>query len=75
MSRVRASQDPFTFGRVAELVDALDLGSSGIAVGVRVPSRPSSQNKYAEVAQRLEHRLAKARVEGPNPFFRFFLFV
>ena len=26
------------FARVAELVDALDLGSSGIAVGVRVPS-------------------------------------
>ena len=35
---------------VAELVDALELGSSVFDVGVRVPS-PASLNIYAEVVQ------------------------
>ena len=39
----------YLYARVAELADALDLGSSVLDVGVRVPSRALI---FADVAQR-----------------------
>ncbi len=51
---------------MAELADALDLGSSAIGVGVRVPSSAPASESGSVV----EHRLAKARVASSNLVFR-----
>ena len=53
--------------RVAELADALDLGSSVIDVGVQVPPRASC---FCGRGSAVEHRLAKARVAGSIPVVR-----
>ena len=50
---------------MAELADALDLGSSVFDVGVRVPS-PALRGSSSVV----EHHLAKVGVAGSNPVFR-----
>ena len=69
---------------VAELADALDLGSSTKCVGVQVPSpAPIMYRKYmrilcsiynicffAGVAQMVERHLAKVDVAGSSPVFR-----
>jgi hypothetical protein len=47
---------------VAELADALDLGSSAFGVGVRLPS-PAP---HADVAQLVEHNLAKVGVASSS---------
>ncbi len=47
---------------VAELADALDLGSSAYGVGVRLPS-PAP---HADVAQLVEHNLAKVGVASSS---------
>ncbi len=59
------------YARVAELADALDLGSSVYDVGVRVPSRASFNCGRGSA---VEHRLAKARVAGSIPVVRFYIF-
>ena len=53
------------YAGVAELADALDLGSSVFDVGVRVPS-PALCGSSSVV----EHHLAKVGVAGSNPVFR-----
>ncbi len=53
--------------RVAELADALDLGSSVFDVGVQVPPRAPD---LCGSGSAVEHRLAKARVAGSIPVFR-----
>ena len=53
--------------RVAELADALDLGSSVFDVGVQVPPRASHISGRGSA---VEHRLAKARVAGSIPVVR-----
>jgi hypothetical protein len=58
--------------RVAELADALDLGSSVSDVGVQVPPRAPSQCGRGSV---VEHRLAKARVASSNLVVRSINFV
>ena len=52
---------------MAELADALDLGSSALGVGVRFPS---SAPKYAGIAQLIERHLAKVEVAGLSPVSR-----
>ena len=47
---------------MAELADALDLGSSAFGVGVRLPS-PAP---HADVAQLVEHNLAKVGVASSS---------
>ena len=54
---------------VAELVDALDLGSSVFDVGVRVPS-PASLKYLCGSSSVVEYDLAKVGVAGSNPVFR-----
>ena len=68
MSKVRVLHgSPVFLARVAELADALDLGSSVFDVGVQVPPRaPSIRGRGSAV----EHRLAKARVAGSIPVVR-----
>ena len=51
---------------MAELADALDLGSSAFGVGVRLPS-PAP---YCESSSVVEYNLAKVGVAGSNPVFR-----
>ena len=52
---------------VAELADALDLGSSAYGVGVRLPSpAPILCGSDSTV----ECHLAKVKVAGSNPVFR-----
>ena len=60
---------------VAELADALDLGSSAFGVGVRLPSpAPFFALKniiiYRGSSSVVEHHLAKVGVAGSNPVFR-----
>ncbi len=55
------------YARVAELADALDLGSSVFDVGVQVPPRASFISGRGSA---VEHRLAKARVAGSIPVVR-----
>ena len=57
----------FTCARVAELADALDLGSSVFDVGVQVPPRAPC---FCGRGSAVEHRLAKARVAGSIPVVR-----
>ena len=52
---------------VAELADALDLGSSVFDVGVRVPS-PAPQ--FCGSSSVVEHHLAKVGVASSNLVFR-----
>ncbi len=52
---------------VAELADALDLGSSASRRG---GSSPSTRTILCGSGSVVEHRLAKARVAGSNPVFR-----
>ena len=52
---------------MAELADALDLGSSVFDVGVQVPPRASLLSGRGSA---VEHRLAKARVAGSIPVVR-----
>ena len=64
-----------THGEVAELVDALLWGGSvNCDVGVRVSSSSLSflgaALENAEIAQLVEHNLAKVGVAGPSPVFR-----
>ena len=54
---------------MAELADALDLGSSALAAW-EFKSRRPHQDSYAGIAQRLERRLAMAKVAGSNPVSR-----
>jgi hypothetical protein len=51
---------------VAELADALDLGSSVFDVGVQVPPPAPICGSSSVV----EHHLAKVGVAGSNPVFR-----
>ena len=67
MSKVRALHDSPLYARVAELADALDLGSSVFDVGVQVPPRAFF---ICGSGSAVEHRLAKARVAGSIPVFR-----
>ena len=61
-------------GEVAELVDALlGGGSVNCDVGVRVSSSSLSKEEQAEIAQLVEHNLAKVGVAGPSPVFRSFI--
>ena len=55
---------------MAELADALDLGSSGKPC--RFKSCLPHHSKYMKCGSGsvVEHRLAKARVAGSNPVFR-----
>ncbi len=55
------------YARVAELADALDLGSSVFDVGVQVPPRAYC---FRGRGSAVEHRLAKARVAGSIPVVR-----
>ncbi len=57
------------YAGVAELVDALDLGSSVFDVGVQVPSPVPFICGSSSV---VEYDLAKVGVAGSNPVFRFF---
>ena len=55
------------------MVDTKDLKSFGFtAVRVQVPLRVHKfeQTYFAEVAQLVEHNLAKVRVAGSSPVFR-----
>ena len=62
-------------GEVAELVDALLWGGSdNCVVGVRVSSSSLLEVVQAEIAQLVEHNLAKVGVAGPSPVFRSILF-
>ena len=58
-----------SFAGVAELADALDLGSSAFGVGVRLPSSAPFLN-IRESSSGVEPHLAKVRVAGSNPVFR-----
>ncbi len=51
---------------VAELADALDLGSSAYGVGVRLPSPAPAGSRQADVAQLVEHNLAKVGVASSS---------
>jgi hypothetical protein len=51
---------------VAELADALDLGSSAYGVGVQVPP-PAPYILYAQIAQSVEQRTENPRVAGSIP--------
>ena len=51
---------------VAELADALDLGSSAFGVGVRLPSSAP----ICESGSMVERHLAKVDVAGSSPVFR-----
>ncbi len=57
---------------MAELADALDLGSSGLSVEVQILSRPSCQLIYAGVAQLVELHPSKVDVASSNLVSRFY---
>src|SRR5699024_6064553 len=54
---------------VAELADALDLGSSVSRRGVQVPP-PAPFLAFCGSSSAVEHHLAKVGVAGSNPVFR-----
>ncbi len=56
-------------GRMAELVDALDLGSSGAARQSSSLCSPTNIQSCGSSSV-VEHRLAKARVASSNLVFR-----
>ena len=59
------------YADVAELADALDLGSSAFGVGVRLPSSaPFLVFNFAGMAQLVERHLAKVDVAGSSPVSR-----
>jgi hypothetical protein len=60
--RVQYGSPLIKYAGVAELADALDLGSSAFGVGVRLPS-PAP---HADVAQLVEHNLAKVGVASSS---------
>ena len=61
----------FDVGEVAELVDALLWGGSdNYVVGVRVSFSSLNDLKAAEIAQLVEHNLAKVRVASSSLVFR-----
>ena len=60
------------YAGVAELVDALDLGSSVFDVGVQVPSPVPFICGSSSV---VEYDLAKVGVAGSNPVFRSILYL
>ena len=68
VSRVRFSDRSPKSADVAELADALDLGSNVTDVQVQVLSSAPSNN--AGVAQLVERRLAKAKAAGSSPVSR-----
>ena len=58
---------------MAELADALDLGSSAIGVGVRLPSSAPYiliNIKISGSGSMVERHLAKVNVAGSSPVFR-----
>ena len=55
---------------VAELADALDLGSSVYGVRVRVSSSAPMKSIHAVVAQLVERHLAKVEVASPSLVYR-----
>ncbi len=57
----------FSHAGVAELADAPDLGSGGRPWGFK---SLHPHHIFADVAQLVERRLAKAKVEGSRPFVR-----
>ena len=65
VSRVRFPGEP-PYADVAELADALDLGSSAYGVGVRLPSSAPSCVSDSMV----ECHLAKVEVAGSSPVSR-----
>ena len=67
MSGVRfPGKPPNINADVAELADALDLGSSAFGVGVRLPSSAPLR----ESGSMVERHLAKVDVAGSSPVFR-----
>ena len=75
MYRVRfPGKPPNIYADVAELADALDLGSSAIGVGVRLPSSaPYIFKNYKKISgsgSMVERHLAKVNVAGSSPVFR-----
>ena len=58
-----------SFAGVAELADALDLGSSASRRGGSTPFTRTISN-IRESSSGVEHHLAKVRVAGSNPVFR-----
>ena len=59
------------YADVAELADALDLGSSAFGVGVRLPSSaPYISYKISGSGSMVERHLAKVNVAGSSPVFR-----
>ena len=55
---------------VAELADALDLGSSAFGRGGSSPFTRISINNQCGSSSVVEHHLAKVGVAGSNPVFR-----
>ena len=74
MYRVRfPGKPPNIYADVAELADALDLGSSAIGVGVRLPSSAPYIFKFKKISgsgSMVERHLAKVNVAGSSPVFR-----
>ena len=71
VSRVRFPGEPPNAG-VAELADALDLGSSALGVGVRLPSSAPIilKSKICGSGSVVERHLAKVNVASSNLVFR-----
>ena len=59
-----------SFAGVAELADALDLGSSALRRGGSTPFTRTSKRKKCGSSSVVEHHLAKVGVAGSNPVFR-----
>ena len=69
VSRVRFPGEPPN-ADVAELADALDLGSSALGVGVRLPSSAPYIFYLCGSGSMVERHLAKVDVAGSSPVFR-----
>ena len=69
VSRVRFPGEPPN-ADVAELADALDLGSSAYGVGVRLPSSAPFKLKKRVSDSMVECHLAKVEVAGSSPVSR-----
>ena len=67
VSRVRFPGEPPIYADVAELADALDLGSSAYGVGVRLPSSAPFDCVSDSM---VECHLAKVEVAGSSPVSR-----
>ena len=71
MSLIRASENILQYAGVAELADALDLGSSAARRGGSTPFTRINLNFHIRGSSSVvEHHLAKVGVAGSNPVFR-----